>query len=125
MIILVLGLLHCTMNNELCNLSPFFLKKFPCRAPTQSDCNLLYKYEYQFGGKIIFLRVSICGMIVACINLCINEAMRRQAAYRLAWDQRIERDQLQKSDNIIKGKSTLVQFNLPPQKCIQYFPGHT
>ena len=41
-------------------------------------------------------------MIVACMNLCINEAMRRQAAYRLAWDQRIERDQLQTTDHIIK-----------------------
>ena len=41
-------------------------------------------------------------VIVACMNLCINEAMRRQAAYRLAWDQRIERDWLQRSDNIIR-----------------------
>ena len=41
-------------------------------------------------------------MIVACINLCINETMRRQAAYRLAWDQRMERDWLQRSDNIIR-----------------------
>ena len=52
--------------------------------------------------KILFLIVALCGMIVACINLCINEAMRRQTAYRLAWDQRIKRDQLQRSDNIIK-----------------------
>ena len=52
--------------------------------------------------KILFLIVDLCGMIVACINLCINEAMRRQGAYRLAWDQRIERDQLQRSENIIK-----------------------
>ena len=37
-------------------------------------------------------------MIVACMNLCINEAMRRQTAYRLPWNQRIERDQLQRSD---------------------------
>ena len=41
-------------------------------------------------------------MIVAYINLCINEAMRRQGAYRLAWDQGIERDQIQRGDNIIK-----------------------
>ena len=41
-------------------------------------------------------------VIVACMNLYINEAMRRQAAYRLAWDQRIERDWLQRSDNIIR-----------------------
>ena len=41
-------------------------------------------------------------MIVACINLCINEAMRRQTAYTLAWDQRMERDQLQRSDKIIR-----------------------
>ena len=52
--------------------------------------------------KTLFLIVAICGMIVACMNLCINEAMRRQAAYRLALDQRIERDQLQRSDNIIR-----------------------
>ena len=51
---------------------------------------------------ISFLIVALCGIIVACINLCINEAIRRQSAYRLAWDQRIERDQLQRSDNIIK-----------------------
>ena len=42
--------------------------------------------------KILFLIVVLCGMIVAYINLCINEAMRRQAANRLAWDQRIQRD---------------------------------
>ena len=41
-------------------------------------------------------------MIVAGINLCIKEAMRRQAAYRFAWDQRIERDLLQRTDNVIK-----------------------
>ena len=52
--------------------------------------------------KILLLIVSLFGMIVVCMNLCTNEAMRRQAAYRLAWDQRIERDQLQRSDNIIK-----------------------
>ena len=52
--------------------------------------------------KILFLIVAFCGMIVACMNLCINEAMRRQAAYRLAWDQRIESDQLQTTDNVIK-----------------------
>ena len=52
--------------------------------------------------KILFLIVVFCGMIVACMNLCINEAMRRQAAYRLAWDQRIESDQLQTTDNVIK-----------------------
>ena len=52
--------------------------------------------------KILFLIVVLRGMIVACINLCINEAMRRQAAYRLAWDQRMERDWLQRSDNIIR-----------------------
>ena len=52
--------------------------------------------------KFLFLIVALCGMIVACINLCINEAMRRQAAYRLVWDQRIERDRLQRSDNVIK-----------------------
>ena len=46
--------------------------------------------------------VAICGMIVTFMNLCINEAMRRQAAYRLAWDQRIKRDWLQRSDNIIR-----------------------
>ena len=45
--------------------------------------------------KILLMIVTLCGMIVACINLCINEAMRKQAAYRLAWDQRIERDWLQ------------------------------
>ena len=52
--------------------------------------------------KILFLIVALGGMIVACINFCINEAMGRQATYRLAWDQRIERDQLQRSENIIK-----------------------
>ena len=54
--------------------------------------------------KLLFLidLIALCGMIVACINLCINEAMRRQAAYRLAWDQRIERDWLQRSDKVIK-----------------------
>ena len=52
--------------------------------------------------KILFLIVALCGMIVACINLCINEAMRRQAAYRLAWHQRMERDWLQRSDDIIR-----------------------
>ena len=52
--------------------------------------------------KILFLIVAICGMIVACMNLCINEAMRRQAAYRLGWYQRIEQDRLQTSDNVIK-----------------------
>ena len=52
--------------------------------------------------KILFLIVALCGMIVACINLCINEAMRRQAAFKLARDQRIERDWLQRSDNVIK-----------------------
>ena len=52
--------------------------------------------------KILFLIVALCGMIVTCINLCINEAMRRQAAYRLAWDQRMERDWLQRIDNIIR-----------------------
>ena len=52
--------------------------------------------------KIIFLIVAICGMIVECMNLCINEAMRRQAAHRLTWDQSIERDWLQTTDNIIK-----------------------
>ena len=52
--------------------------------------------------KILFLIVALCGMIVACMNLCINEAMRRQAAYKLAWDQRIEKDWLQTTDNIIK-----------------------
>ena len=52
--------------------------------------------------KILFLIVALCGMIVACINLCINEAMRRQAAYRLAWDQRMERDWLQRIDDIIR-----------------------
>ena len=52
--------------------------------------------------KILFLIVAICGMIVTCMNLCINEAMSRQAAYRLAWDQRIERDWLQRSDYIIR-----------------------
>ena len=52
--------------------------------------------------KILCLIIALCGMIVACINLCMNEAMRRQAVYRLAWDQRIKRDQLQRSDNIIK-----------------------
>ena len=41
-------------------------------------------------------------MIVACLNLCINEAMSKQAAYIIALDQRIERDQLQRTDNIIK-----------------------
>ena len=39
---------------------------------------------------------------MACINLCINEAMRRQDEYRLAWDQKIERNQIQGGDNIIK-----------------------
>ena len=41
-------------------------------------------------------------MIVACMNLCTNEAIRGQSVYRLAWDQRIERDQLQTTDNVIK-----------------------
>ena len=52
--------------------------------------------------NILFLIVVFCGMIVACMNLCINEALRRQAAYRLAWDQRIERNWVQTTDNIIK-----------------------
>ena len=52
--------------------------------------------------EILFLIVALCVMIVACINLCINEAVRRQGAYRLVWDQRIEREQIQKGDNIIK-----------------------
>ena len=41
--------------------------------------------------KILFLIVALCGLIVACIYICINEAMRRQAGYTLAWDQGIER----------------------------------
>ena len=52
--------------------------------------------------EILFLIVAICGMIVTCMNLCTNEAMRRQAAYRLAWDLRIEQDWLQTTDNVIK-----------------------
>ena len=52
--------------------------------------------------NILFLIDVICGMIVACIILCIIEAMRRQGAHRLVWHQRIERDQPQRSDNIIK-----------------------
>ena len=44
--------------------------------------------------KIVFLIVAICGIIVACMNLCINEAIRSQAAYQLAWDQKIKRDWL-------------------------------
>ena len=91
------------MNNELHNLSSFFTKYFiPYKALTQSHCNLPYQYEYWFGTKNFILIVALFGMIVVCINLCTNEAMRRQAAYRLAWDQRIKRDQLQRSDNIIK-----------------------
>ena len=52
--------------------------------------------------KILFLIVALCEMIVACINLCINEVTGKQGAYRLPWDQRIERDQIQRSENIIK-----------------------
>ena len=52
--------------------------------------------------KILFQIVILCRKIVACIHLCINKAMRRQGAYRLAWDQRSERDWLQKSDNVIE-----------------------
>ena len=51
--------------------------------------------------KILFLIIALCGMIEACINLCINEAMRRQVVYILAWDLIMETDWLQRSDNII------------------------
>ena len=63
---------------------------------------LIYSMSTDLLVKKLFLIVAICGMIVACMNLCINEAMRRWAAYRLAWDQRMERDRLQRSDNIIR-----------------------
>ena len=61
----------------------------------------MYSMSTDLLVKILFLIVAICGMIVVCMNLCINETMRRQAAYRLAWDQRIERDWLHTTDNII------------------------
>ena len=61
----------------------------------------MYSMSTDLLVKILFLIVAICGMIVACMNLCINEAMRRQAACRLAWDQRIEQDWLHTTDNII------------------------
>ena len=47
--------------------------------------------------------------------------MRRQAAYRLAWDQTIERDQLQKSDNIIKGKIYLGSVQFTPTEMHSIF----
>ena len=48
--IIVLALLHCTMNNELCNLNPFYSTCFiPYRALTQAHSNL--QYEYQFVSK--------------------------------------------------------------------------
>ena len=52
--------------------------------------------------KFLFLIGTFFGIIVAYINVCINEAMRRQASNRLAWDQKIEKDQIQTGDNIIR-----------------------
>ena len=101
MMIIVLALLHCTTKNELCNLNPFF-PHVSFLTELQHRHILIYSMSTKFLVKILFLIVAICGMTVACMNLCINEAMRRQAAYRLAWDQRIERDQLQTTDNVIK-----------------------
>ena len=101
MMIIDLALLHCTTNNELCNLNPFF-PHVPFFTDLWYRHILMYSMSTDLLVKILFLIVAICGMIVACMNLCINEAMRRQAAYRLAWDQRIEWDQLHTTDNIIK-----------------------
>ena len=69
------------------------------RPVTQAHSSV--QNEYQFVSKILFLIVAICEMIVVCMNLCINEAMRRQTAYRLAWEQRIVQDQLHTTDNVI------------------------
>ena len=54
----------------------------------------MYSMSTNLLVKILFLIVAICQIIVACMNFCINEAMRRQAAYRLFWDKRIEQDRL-------------------------------
>ena len=91
------------INNELCNLRPFF-HNVSFLAELQHSHFVIYwtSMSADLVVKILFLIVALCGMIVACINLCINEAMRRQAAYRLAGDQKIERDQIQRGDNIIK-----------------------
>ena len=79
------------INNELCNLSPFF-HNVSFLAELQHSHFVIYWtiMSADLVVKILFLIVALCGMIVASIN----EAMRRQAAYRLAWDQKIERDQI-------------------------------
>ena len=82
--------------------SKFFFTHVSFLTELQHRQILFYSMSTNLLVKILFLIVAICGVIVACMKLCINEAMRRQAAYRLAWDQRIERDQLQRSDNIIR-----------------------
>ena len=61
----------------------------------------MYSMSTDLFVKILFLIVAICRMIVACMNPCINEAMKRQTACRLTWDQRIEQDHLHTTDNII------------------------
>ena len=67
---------------------------------TLANSNL--QYEYQFVSKN-FIPDS-CHLWNDCsmYESLYNEAMRRQAAYRLAWDHRIERDWLQRSGNIIR-----------------------
>ena len=91
------------MNNEMCNLSSFFPKCFICyKALTLSHCNLPYQYEYQFGSKN-FISDSCplwndCSMYKSLYKWGYEEA----ATYRLAWDQRMERDWLQRSANIIR-----------------------
>ena len=86
MMIIVLALLHCTTKNERF-FSAFFTYLWHRHI-------LMYSMSTNLLVKILFLIVAICGIIVACMNFCINEAMRRQAAYRLSWDQRIEWDRL-------------------------------
>ena len=91
--IIALALLHCTMKNELCNLNRFF-PHVSFFTDLQHRHILMYSMSTDLLVKILFLIVAICRIIVACMNFCINEAMRRQAAYRLSWDKRIERDRL-------------------------------
>ena len=93
MMIIVLALLHCTMNDELCNLNQFFLHVAFFTDLWHRQI-LMYSMSTDLLVKILFLIVAICGIVVVCMNFYINEAMRRQAAYRLAWDQRIEWDRL-------------------------------
>ena len=105
---MIIIVLYCTINNELCNLSAFFFTMVhslqSCDIVTNNNSIVIYltSMSVDLVVKILFLIVVLCGMIVAYINLCINEAMRRQGAYRLVWEQKIERDQIQRGDNISK-----------------------